>query len=103
MRLSVVWDESNALPMSGSATLATARFRLATAATRISATRTSGPRAGARSTSPPAVGAVTRRTLPGWAVRVLHPRSGRRRASVRPAEDASGWGHEHLTDNRPDR
>ena len=36
-----VCDESNALPMSGSATLATARFRFATAATRISATRTS--------------------------------------------------------------
>ena len=41
-----VCPASNALPMSGSATLATARFRLATAATRMSEIRTSPPRAG---------------------------------------------------------
>jgi hypothetical protein len=45
--LSAVCDESNAIPMSGSATLATARFRFATAATRMRATRTSPARSGA--------------------------------------------------------
>ena len=40
--------------MSGSATLATARFRFATAATRIRATRTSFPRAGAEPSMPAA-------------------------------------------------
>ena len=40
MRSSIVWEESNDLPMSGSATLATDRFRLATAATRMSETST---------------------------------------------------------------
>ena len=40
MRLRVTCEESNAFPMSGRATLATDRFRLATAATRISETRT---------------------------------------------------------------
>src|SRR6476646_11328078 len=48
MRSSEVWDASKALPMSGSATLATERLRLATPATRISATSTSPPRSGAR-------------------------------------------------------
>src|SRR6188472_1896093 len=37
MRLRLVWDASKAAPIEGSATLATARFRLATPATRISA------------------------------------------------------------------
>src|SRR5436190_23923355 len=46
IRLRVVCDESKAWPIDGSATLATARFRLATAATRISAIRTSPARAG---------------------------------------------------------
>src|SRR5262245_49585459 len=46
MRSRVVCDESNALPMSGRATLATARLRLATAATRISETNTDPARAG---------------------------------------------------------
>src|SRR5512132_1652551 len=40
MRFSVVCELWNAAPISGNATLATARFRLATAATRISAERT---------------------------------------------------------------
>jgi hypothetical protein len=39
-RFSCVCDASNANPMSGRATFATARFRLATAATKINATRT---------------------------------------------------------------
>src|SRR3954464_4585570 len=47
MRSSVVWEESNARPMSGSATFATARFRFETAATRMSATSTSPARGGA--------------------------------------------------------
>src|SRR6478735_7319379 len=51
MRSSEVCDASKALPMSGSATLATERLRLATPATRISATSTSPPRSGARSLS----------------------------------------------------
>ena len=46
-RSSDVCDESKALPMSGRATLATARFRFATAATRTSATSTRPERAGA--------------------------------------------------------
>src|SRR5262245_18035578 len=47
MRLSVVCDESKASPIDGSATFATARFRFATAATRINAMRTRPCRAGA--------------------------------------------------------
>ena len=47
MRSSEVCDASKARPMSGSATLATERFRLATAATRISAISTSPERSGA--------------------------------------------------------
>ena len=43
-RSSAVCDESKAFPMSGSATLATARFRLATAATRIREMSTSPDR-----------------------------------------------------------
>ncbi len=52
MRSSVVCDESNAFPISGSATLATARFRFATAATRMSEIRTSLDRSGAVDASP---------------------------------------------------
>jgi hypothetical protein len=47
MRLSAVCDASNALPIDGSATFATARLRFATAATRISEMSTSPERAGA--------------------------------------------------------
>src|SRR5262249_9124623 len=43
---SIVWLESKDLPISGSATFATERFRFATPATRISETRTSPARAG---------------------------------------------------------
>src|SRR6476620_11422757 len=73
MRSSIVCDESNALPMSGSATLATERLRLATEATRISARRISVPRAGALSRSPPASGAVTERTLSVGGTPAPHP------------------------------
>ena len=59
MRFSVTWDESNACPIDGRATFATDRFRFATAATRISETRTSPARSGAS-----AVGlAFTRRSF----------------------------------------
>jgi hypothetical protein len=47
IRSSIVCDESKCRPMSGSATLATERFRLATPATRISAASTIPARAGA--------------------------------------------------------
>src|SRR3954468_21339751 len=47
-----VCDESNALPMEGSATFATARLRLATAAPRISAARTRPARLGASVAAP---------------------------------------------------
>ena len=65
MRSSIVWDESNALPMSGRATLATNRFRLAIAATRISEVSTSPARRGEASApvAPPGAGAAA----PAWA------------------------------------
>src|SRR6476661_3374099 len=47
MRLRLVCEASNASPMDGRATLATARFRLATAPTRMSASSTIPARAGA--------------------------------------------------------
>src|SRR5215218_9082938 len=47
MRSKVVWPESNCRPIEGSATFATDRFRLATAATRMRAVRTRPARAGA--------------------------------------------------------
>ena len=47
MRSSVVCEEPNAWPIEGSATLATERFRFATAATRIRARSTSPARSGA--------------------------------------------------------
>ena len=52
MRSSVVCEESNARPMSGRATFATARFRFATAATRINAASTSPARAGVAGRGP---------------------------------------------------
>ena len=60
MRLSVVWDESNDSPMSGSATFATDRFRFATAATRIRERRTRFARAGASFVSGSPVAATER-------------------------------------------
>src|SRR5262249_8759402 len=51
IRSSVVCDESKCLPMSGSATLATARLRFATAATRMSEISTIDARAGAASST----------------------------------------------------
>src|SRR5512138_316192 len=62
MRLSAVCDESKACPMSGNATFATARLRLATAATRINAVSTSPCRAGAPGrppADPPITGIIT--------------------------------------------
>src|SRR3954453_13943323 len=54
IRLSVVWEESNASPIDGRATLATDRLRLATPETRIKVPSTRGARAGALTDSVPA-------------------------------------------------
>src|SRR5262245_36675166 len=62
MRSSVVCEESKCLPMSGRATFATDRFRLATPATMINAASTRPARSGALEVSSgecPAVAAVT--------------------------------------------
>src|SRR3954447_25583977 len=54
IRLRVVWEESNASPSDGRATLATDRLRLATPETRIKVPSTRGARAGAPADPMPA-------------------------------------------------
>ncbi len=82
IRFRLVWDASKAAPIDGSATLATARLRFATAATRISAMRTRPPRSGAL-TSVACSSAIVRPS-PSLAAPTIAPgsyvrRSGRRR------------------------
>jgi hypothetical protein len=66
MRFSVTCDESNASPIEGRATFATDRFRFATAATRMSVTRTRPPRSGASDVRVVSV-ALTRAIIAGTA------------------------------------
>src|SRR5680860_588700 len=66
MRFNPVWDASKFRPMSGSATLATERFRLATPATRISAPSTSGARSGLPPVAVVALVAPVDPDVTGW-------------------------------------
>src|SRR4051812_40544546 len=75
--------------MSGSATFATARFRFATAATRMSATRTSGAREGAL---PVSTGGALVSVMRTASVRVRHLRARRGGSEQRGHEDAEGQG-----------
>src|SRR5215216_234757 len=85
MRSSVVCDESKCLPMSGSATFATERFRLATPATRMSAASTSPARAGASAGGSAEIRASAMRG-PGFGSPCVH-------ALEQMVADAEGVGH----------
>ena len=90
-----VCEESNASPIDGSATFATARLRLATAAPRISAVRTRGARSGRRSALagvvPASDGASNVRPLHPFVVRCLVPVPCSRALFPCPAWSRQAW------------
>src|SRR5690606_12506577 len=109
-RSSAAWEASNAWPISGSATLATARFRLATAATRINEIKTSAGRCGAARSGapgdrvlrtcairpsyarPPADASPTAGDVPAWPYPVRWMHRDHRRVSDRGRPDAGARG-----------